>query len=33
LEDIIYLGMAFIIKYKNKFTNSKKEISWIKWFG
>ncbi len=27
LEDIIYLGMAFIIKYKNKFTNSKKEVS------
>ena len=27
LEDIIYLGMAFIIKYKNKLTNSKKEIS------
>ena len=26
LQDIIYLGMAFLIKYKNKFINSKKEI-------
>ena len=27
LEDFIYLGMAFIIKYKNKFTNSVRKRS------
>ena len=32
-EDIIYLGMAFIIKFKEKFILKNKELVWKKCYG
>ncbi len=33
VEDFLYLGMAFIVKFRRKFTNLDKETVWKRYFG